>query len=144
MPRNEHHFLSASQIDTLLKDCFNLTDDDKTLAILVDVPDENLQDCQDWQFRRRFALHWQEQLTRLYGNKKNINIYYYPNVGANNADLPDRFFVYTGDIENLTAEKLQSSGKAEAVAHVLQNTQIAIAMTQLSATAPLKNARTQA
>lgn len=106
MQHIEKQFLTTEQIDTLLRTCFNMSDQDKSIVILVDVPDEKLPDSVDWQFRRTFALQWYEQLSQFYGSQKRVKIYYYPNVGANNGDLPTEIYIYTGNSADLNSASL--------------------------------------
>ncbi|MCA9730724.1 hypothetical protein KC799_01250 [candidate division KSB1 bacterium] len=138
MQHIEKQFLTTEQIDTLLRTCFNMSDQDKSIVILVDVPDEKLPDSVDWQFRRKFALQWYEQLSQFYGSQKRVKIYYYPNVGANNGDLPTEIYIYTGNSADLNSASLIKKGGCHTVEEILESANIVIAMTQLSATAPLK------
>ncbi|KAA3616491.1 MAG: hypothetical protein DWQ05_12235 [Calditrichaeota bacterium] len=130
--------LSGKQIDKLLNACFKMDDNDKNIVLLVDVPDAKMPDCDDWRFRRNFALQWLQSLTKEYGKKRSVQIYYYPNVGANNGDLPETMYKINGSTVEIDTEFLNAHGQELSTAEILTGAQIVIAMTQLSATAPLK------
>jgi len=67
-----------------------------------------------------------------------VSLLYYQNVHDNNADLPGTAYFYAGNPTNLTASTLLSKGKSIEFDNELARTQILIAPTQFSATAPLK------
>jgi leucyl aminopeptidase (aminopeptidase T) len=67
-----------------------------------------------------------------------VQIYYYPNIGSNNNDLPDTLYHWGGNPAELTADVLVAEGMAVPLADVMTETDLIIAPTEVSATAPCK------
>ncbi len=132
--------LTLSDIENLMRSVFSLRSEDKNLAIIVDVPDESVPDSPKWQERRAIAHDWYEKLTNLKSSLslEKVNIFYYPNVHNNNADLPETAYFYSDDPSNLNASTLSKNGEAVNFMKSLSHTQLILALTQFSATAPLK------
>jgi len=132
--------LTSGELANLITSVFSLTPADKKLALLVDVPDDKVPDNPHWQERRKMAADWQRQLqdvkTEL--NIDEVNLVIYPNVHSNNADLPPTVYLYEPSIEHLDAATLQKQGPPVDLKKFLSATQLVIALTELSATAPLK------
>jgi hypothetical protein len=132
--------LSKDEFCNLLKTAFSLKPEDKNLAILVDLPRSTDEDTPEWKARRRMAFQWiqyaREEQQRLGLEKADLLVY--PNVGSNNADLPEKLYVASED-----PSELDSAGLAERLPSVtlaeLGGYQILLAPTQYSATAPLKH-----
>jgi len=85
-----------------------------------------------WAERRKICFEWFEMLVRDGGDHSfsNICLYTYPNVGSNNADLPSS--VTPAD------QKGNIAGMAVPLEDVLARSAAVIAITEFSATAPLK------
>ncbi len=130
--------LSAQQLGDLLTVCFNMSGKDRNITILVDVPDAKSPDCSDWRFRRQLALDWQRLIAQNFAGKKTGRLFYYPNVGANNGDLPETMYELCKSPAEFIAEGLHINNPVTATAEILTQAHIVLAMTQFSATAPLK------
>ena len=99
------------------------------LAVLVDLPDDRVPDRPAWAERRRIAADW---AARMQEKASEIGIaaarlVLYPNVGRNNADLPGTAWIHEG-----------GPARPIAMEEVLSTHSILVALTELSATAPLK------
>jgi len=68
-----------------------------TLGILMDVPDRNAADHPEWEARRRMAVEWggmlKESIIELGPDR--LDVIAYPNVGSNNADLPEEAYLWS-------------------------------------------------
>ncbi len=130
--------LSAEELTNLVQRVFEPTADDRALAVIVDLPDDQVPDSDQWMVRRRLAAGWVEELA----NAKNehgleVALYLYPNVHSNNADLPPTAWRWTGeDLPNHVDAMI--GHLAEPMDGVLGSHQIVIAPTEFSTTAPLK------
>ncbi len=132
--------LTASEIKDLIAKVFAPTTEDKTLLILVDVPNQRVADFEDWRDRRTLAREWQEILAAIKNELglESIHLLYYENTGSNNADLPRDGFKWDGDPRLASAELLKSQAEAAPLLESLAHADIILAPTQFSATAPLK------
>ena len=88
--------LEGSELATLLRRVFAPEADERRLAILVDLPDDELADTPDWSARRAMAASWARELADVRGDEgfERITLALYRNVRANNADLPETLQVY--------------------------------------------------
>lgn len=87
---------------------------------MVDLPTPKSPDNSDWADRRKMAAEWRDALAAL-----GLNVHpllSYPATGASNSDLP---------------EFARMGGRRVRLADALAQTDLAIAMTRFSATAPL-------
>lgn len=132
--------LSVNDLKNLIKSVFSPKSDDKKMAIIVDVPDDKVADHKNWQQRRQLAADWYTKLNSIKNdlNFDEVDLVYYPNVYSNNADLP--LTAYTTDISpgEINKSVLISNGTEIDFMELLSQTQILLAPTQFSATAPLK------
>lgn len=133
--------LSKDELVALVRSVFPHLEEDRRLAVLVDVPRRSGSDTEDWKKRRKLAEEWVELLKEgleplaLEG----VDLVGYADVGSDNADLPPTFVVVNGVLPE-TADGLDMAGSALAREALFKQTQIFIAPTQFSATAPLKTA----
>src|SRR5262245_4634346 len=85
--------LDAADLVALIRRVFRPTPDDRRIAMFVDLPGGKLADDDAWRRRRRMAAEW---TTLLQGAERELGLktalFVYPNVGANNADLPTWLF----------------------------------------------------
>ncbi len=124
--------LTREQLIALLRSVFGSLNNDGDLTLLTDLPSAAYGDNQLWADRRRICFEWFEMLI---GNGadlafRNICLYTYPNVGSNNADLPS--LITPSD------KKGNVAGPEVPLDQVLAKSSAVIAMTEFSATAPLK------
>ena len=133
--------LAPEELVALVRSVFPRYETDKALAILVDVPREARLDNPAWKERRRLAAEW---FALLDARKTEIplaevQLVAYPDVGSNNADLPADGFLLNGPMAEVAAE-LEQVGKSVSFEQVFAATQLFLAPTEYSTTAPLKNA----
>jgi len=133
--------LSQQDLVKLVQSVFPRFEDDRVLGILVDVPRTSDRDNPDWKRRRAMAAAWFRELRSAAGEipLEDVRLLAYPDVGSNNADLPDELFVVTGELPP-TAERLDEAGTRKPASAVFAETQVFLAPTEYSTTAPLKNA----
>lgn len=131
--------LSADELTDLIQRVFLRTPSDRALAILVDLPDAALPDHEHWKQRRDMAVGWARQLVAASsGHGLDISLVLYRNVRANNADLPEEMTIWDPSQPlPKTADNLVGFPAVSTI-EVLTRHQLALAPTELSATAPLK------
>lgn len=132
--------LTAQELEKLVQSVFDPRASDRALAVLVDFPDEALADDELWRERRELAFQWTSSLR---ASKEKLGLEEvlfcpYRNVRANNADLPDQIAVMPAE-EALPrdADAIEDQWLLS-LEQLLERCSIFIAMTELSATAPLK------
>ena len=132
--------LTAKELKELIVSVFSPGENDKNMAILVDVPDEIVPDNENWRIRRKLAQDWAKKLASVAAEigLKEIALLLYPNVHNNNADLPETVYFFDSNAENLQAKNLRANGQPVNLKEKLSQTQLVVALTEFSATAPLK------
>jgi hypothetical protein len=132
-------FLTDHEMQQLIGSVFPAQPEDRRLSILVDVPQEAALDSQDWKERRNLAVEWYHTLKRIRGSLRldDVNLIAYPDVGSNNADLPETGFIIKGTLPAL-ARGLGEAGSCRSFVDIFRNSQLFLAPTEYSATAPLK------
>jgi hypothetical protein len=127
--------LDFDQLASLLHAAFALGPQERALALFIDLPDERLADSEPWLDRRAMALDWFRILLARQADLpfSRIVLCAYPHVGGNNNDLPERVIVC-----RTPEEAAAIDGTEEALPAVLADTSVVLALTELSATAPLK------
>ncbi len=128
--------LTTDELIDLLRSSFGLTKQEKGLSILVDLPSENLLDRPEWKDRRRFAAEWYTMLRSELNSLPFavINFCVFANVGSNNNDLPQTITL----IDSCTERKESTDPRDLPLSDLLASSSVVIALTELSATAPLK------
>jgi hypothetical protein len=115
--------MPANQLKKLLIDVFDPLPGE-TVLFLTDEPHGNLEDNDLWQSRRQMAEEWRRTFGQL-GNKvgfKVLPMLTYPATGNHNGPLPDE-----GEM----------GGKHIRLVEIFRQSNIVVAMTEFSATAPL-------
>ena len=136
--------LAPEELVALVRSVFPRFETDRALAILVDVPRERQMDNPAWKERRRLTAEW----FALLDSRKaeiplaEVKLVAYPDVGSNNADLPGDGFLLDGPPPDIAAE-LERAGKRVSFEQVFAATQLFLAPTEFSTTAPLKVAARQ-
>ena len=131
--------LSSEELVALFKRVFNpVSPRDDSMTLLVDLPDEKTPDHKEWAARRAMADGWRQALAGSRGELgMDVVVYVFPNVGRNNADLPETFWpVGEGGVPASASELDPSAGLPRD--EVLEKHPIHVALTEFSATAPLK------
>ncbi len=131
--------LSATELIDLIQRVFSPGPADRAMAILVDLPDGELADNEAWFARRKMAAGWAFALEEARDRHGlDISLVLYRNARANNADLPEEMTIW--DLSQSLPETADDLAgfPSITVAEVLTRHQLALAPTELSATAPLK------
>ncbi len=128
--------LGAGQLVALLEAVFGRQPEEKALTIFVDLPGPRLADKPAWKDRRRIALEWFTHLQRRIGDLpfSAVNFCAYENVGSNNNDLPSTVIL----VERTSREQPSVESQSVLLESILAGSTVVLAMTELSATAPLK------
>ncbi|NIR51315.1 hypothetical protein GWO43_22270 [candidate division KSB1 bacterium] len=132
--------LTEREISELIQKVFAPSADDRVLTILVDVPNESIPDAPRWKDRRSLASQWKSLLEKVEGDLglPKINIVYFENTGSNNADLPKKFYEWSGSPQTAHFELLESQGDVKTQQEIFSASDIVLAPTEFSATAPLR------
>lgn len=130
--------LSVTELADLIRQVFAPQADDRTLLILFDVPNDAVPDHEAWRDRRQIAAEWCELLRASDLGLEQVAAVYFENVGSNNADVPQ--IAYLCDDLGATAyvETLKRSSEKIDLIAWLNRADIVLALTEFSATAPLK------
>jgi len=131
--------LTSGELVGLVRSVFPPRSGDRRLVLLVDYPAGPEQDRPRWTARRELAAEWGKILHR---EREKLGLEHvdragYAATGSNNADLPAAG-VLLGETQPGSAAALESSGEAVELDALFNRTQIVIALTEFSATAPLK------
>ena len=94
------------------------------VMVIADLPHGDIIDNSAWSERRQMALEWQRSLTNV-SKKLNIKV------------LPLAFYAATGQNNGPLPENARMEGRTLPLVELLQETDIVLAMTEYSATAPL-------
>jgi len=130
--------LSAQELTALVQRVFVPRDADRALAIIVDLPDEQVPDNPRWQVRRELAAGWRSELASAReAHGLEVNLFLYRNVKGNNADLPADAWRWTSETLPDNCEDL-TGHLEEPMELVLSAHSLVIAPTEFSTTAPLK------
>ncbi|MEN8154977.1 MAG: hypothetical protein ABFR75_13240 [Acidobacteriota bacterium] len=132
--------LSGKELLSLIESVFPEKKTDKKIGILVDIPRNLENDNKDWIARRKICQNWfyelKEKISEI--NLEDISLIAYPDVGSNNADLPEKAYIIKGDLPD-SAEFLNEYGQESDFSIIFSEFQIFLAPTEYSTTAPLKN-----
>jgi leucyl aminopeptidase (aminopeptidase T) len=135
--------LSGAELVALLRRVFDPIAKDRSLAILVDLPDAAVPDNSAWAARRAIAVDWLHELqARRAELDLDIALVLFRNARSNNGELPQDCWMHTGGALPPAAEALDPAA-AISFAEVFAKYSLLLAPTQFSATAPLKMAARQ-
>ena len=130
--------LTGEDLTNLVRRVFEPTDADHALAVIVDLPDNEVPDTEAWRVRRSLAAGWVEDLAKARDRHGlEVALFLYRNVHSNNADLPSGAWRWT-DLAIPDHVDAMVGHLEEPMAGVLGSHQIVIAPTEFSTTAPLK------
>jgi len=130
--------LTAEELVSLVSRVFQPGKEDRALAVIVDLPDDEVWDNPRWKERRALAAGWVRELASSQADHGiEVSLFLYPNVHSNNADLPATAWPWSGDtvpdhIEDMTGQP------EEPMETMLSQHSLVIAPTEFSTTAPLK------
>lgn len=130
--------LTADELVSLVSRVFQPREEDGALAVIIDLPDDEVEDNPRWKERRSLAAGWVRELAASRADHGlDVSLFLYPNVHSNNADLPAIAWPWSGDtvpdhVDDMTG-RLE-----EPMETVLSRHPLVIAPTEFSTTAPLK------
>lgn len=128
--------LSGPELVRLIDTVFAPSPTERRIAVLVDVPDARRPDHSRWSARRKLAQSWVELLREFGGDRFEVTLWAYPHVGANNAELPAVVWAVEGEMPH-DADALVGLPSTPRD-QMLAGSDLVLAPTELSATAPLK------
>ena len=132
--------LTSAELAALVARVFVPTPEDRSLGIMIDLPDARVADDAEWEARRQIAAEWAELLDAQAAQVGyRTHLLFYPNVHTNNGDLPERCWIHRGGPVPRTADELVPAD-ARPMAEVLDTHPMIMAVTRFSSTAPLKMA----
>lgn len=130
--------LSGEELVALVRRVFQPRAGESALAVLVDLPDAAMPDEASWRARREIAAQWVAELAaRRESLGLDTHLVLYRNVRTNNGDLPATAWLHSGGPLPATADDLDPAAQV-AFAAIYADHPILIAVTEFSATAPLK------
>ena len=133
--------LSGTDLANLVRSVFPGFPEDRALGILVDVPRDPGRDNAAWRARRAMAEEWGSLLKTSAPAVPldEVRLIGYPDVGSNNAELPDEAYVIEAGLPP-DASGLEGRGTRRAFVDIFREVPLFLAPTEYSTTAPLKNA----
>ncbi len=135
--------LSDPELSALVQRVFQPTARDSAIAVLTDLPAAAAADRQTWKERRELAWDWTRRLSKMRDALGlPADLYLYPAVAQNNADLPAGAWPQLREPLPATAAELDPA-TAKSLESIYASHSILIAPTEQSATAPLKIAAAQ-
>ncbi len=136
--------LTKEELVGLVQSVFPRFPEDRSLAVLVDIPRRAASDNDEWKKRRGLAEEWAGLLNEGADliPMEIVSLVAYPDVGSNNAELPPSVFVMSGPLPE-TADGLSTWGREIPLNALYEAYQLFLAPTEFSTTAPLKNAAAQ-
>jgi len=130
--------LTSEELINLVRRVFEPGEEDRALAVLVDLPDDEVPDNERWRNRRALAAGWVRELAAARSDHGlDVALYLYPNVHSNNADLPAAAWRWRSDTVPDHVNRMVGQVE-EPMDDVLANHRMVIAPTEFSTTAPLK------
>ncbi len=132
--------LSALELEDLLLRVFRPGAEDRSLALLVDLPSPAVPEHSAWAERRGMTLDWAAKIweRRAALGLERVDLLIYAAAGRNNADLPSR--AWRRAAGSVTAAQLEHlpAAEAEPTDGLLAQYRLLLAPTEFSTTAPLK------
>ncbi len=132
--------MNGTELNLLFSQVFGYssTEASHRMGFLVDVPSVAADDTQDWADRRALVMRWARALNKT--SYHACMVYAYESVGRGNADLvhPVHAIALQDEIPTTAAELNQYMGETADIAEIYSRAEYWIALTQYSATAPLK------
>ncbi len=132
--------LTFQQLSALLTAVFAPGPGERWLTLMVDRPDARVPDSDAWRDRRTIAAEWFSALHegRATLPFSDIRFCVYDHVGSNNNDLRETVTVFDDPAGPGGRAGLEGEGVPMPLGAVLEASSVVIAMTEFSATAPLK------
>ena len=131
--------LTEKELTNLIKTVFHIGYEDKTLIFLMDLPNDRVKDDDQWKDTRGIVYEWYKLVGDGKGlGLKTVGFYSYENVGMANAELPANIYKISKPDDGLLVKSLDKYGVSVSLTKVLEETDLVIAPSWLSCTAPLK------
>ena len=130
--------LNKQEMSSLFQAVFPKLENDKQVALLVDLPDHKDEDNSPWALRRKIAHEWYQLLTEIQSELQlqNVDLIVYRNVKSNNADLPSEMYIWNKETPHIfSPEQLPQQIRLE---DLFTQYQIFLVLSEYSATAPMK------
>lgn len=130
--------LNGKELVALIKRVFRPGENDKSIAILVDLPDSQVADNPAWAMRRAMAEDWRRELdahASEIGLKPVLALF--RNAHSNNGELPEHCCIHQGGSLPEAAEEIEPQSLIP-FASFFSAHSILLVPTEFSATAPLK------
>jgi hypothetical protein len=130
--------LTADELTRLIRRVFRPTSEDRSLALIVDLPDDEVPDNERWHARRDIAAGWYTEL-QIASADLGIEtaLFLYRNVHSNNADLPEAAWAW--DASPVPDDVDGVGGRRQTTFESIFSThRLVLAPTEFSTTAPLK------
>ncbi|BBM84627.1 hypothetical protein [Candidatus Uabimicrobium amorphum] len=130
--------LNEREMSSLFQAVFPKLEDDRQIALLVDLPDDKEEDNSPWALRRKIAYEWFLLLQEIKSELQidHVDLIVYRNVKSNNADLPCEMYIWNKETPStFPNEELPQSTSIE---DVFGKYQIFLVLSEYSATAPMK------
>jgi leucyl aminopeptidase (aminopeptidase T) len=133
--------LSKQELVNLISSAFPRFEDDKILTILSDIPEDG-EELPYWTERREIAKEWYLKLNEVKSelNLDKVQLIAYRNPGANNADIPTHGHIITVDTPMPSSFVDLEKNEKVNMENIYKETNLIMALTQFSTTAPLKMA----
>ena len=136
--------LQGEELAALVRRVFQPKEQDRAMAVMVDLPDAKVADEEAWQKRREMAAAWVRELQPQQAELGlDVHLVLYRNAHMNNADLPATAWSHDSDAPLPGRAEELDSGRAVEFAQIFAEHSILMAPTHFSATAPLKLAAKQ-
>lgn len=131
--------LTGEELIGLIQRVFKPGPSDGILAVLVDLPESDSADNENWKARREMAAGWLNKLKTFQEQLKlDCRLYLYPSVNMNNADLPGGAWLYQGQTPLPSNSSELAGAPSTSFTAIFSECSILLAITEYSATAPLK------
>lgn len=132
--------LTGEELAALVERVFEPRVEDRAIAVIVDLPDEERPDHAAWRERREMAFQWSRELSRQQQRLGiDTHLFLFRNAKANNGVLPEAACRQEGDTMPSHAVDLNRYPSIP-FEDLFDRYGILIAPTEFSATAPLKMA----
>lgn len=129
--------LDTPELVALVQRVFAPKADDHHLALITDLPDDQVTDDAAWNERRRMVEAWAERLAASTELGIEVALFAYRQVGTNNGDLPEKLWPIEGGTLPDHADAL-TDHRRETFTDLFTGFDLIIAPTHFSTTAPLK------
>ncbi len=129
--------MTPTELGDLIRRVFRPGADDHNLIFLGDLPDQHVGDDETWRTRRRITADWARTLAAS-DLGLDVELFFYRNVRANNADLPATAWPVAPDGPIPCHADALPAAAAVRFEEIFERASLVMAPTLFSTTAPLK------